>query len=239
MRAQVASIGLHDDMEEDLVGTDWHQRAINSLYTNLSDIAQRAGLPWHVGNQLTLVAWKPDGTAWRPSPDIMVHPQGGPAPRKEMVARTDSVPALVVEVASESTWSYDADTAEGKAAGYLALGVPEYLIFDPTGDFLGGAPCRGWRLVAGAAQEWRPTDDGRYVSALGLSMRPDGDRLRVLDRTGNPMPYEYEKTWELAERDAEIARLNAELERARRQTGQAAMPATELDDANDAGDDVH
>ncbi len=264
MCAQVASIGLHDDMEEDLVGTDWHQRAISSLYTSLSDIAQRAGLPWHVGNQLTLVAWKPDGTAWRPSPDIMVHPQGGPAPRKEMVARTDGAPALVVEVASESTWSYDADTAEGKAAGYLALGVPEYLIFDPTGQFLGGAPCRGWRLVDGAAQEWRLTDDGRYVSALGLSMRPDGDRLRVLDRAGQPMPYEYEKTWELAERermlaerdaerarmvaerermvaerDEEIARLSAELERARRQTGQAAMPATEIGDVSDAGDDTH
>lgn len=264
MCAQVASIGLHDDMEEDLVGTDWHQRAISSLYTSLSDVAQRAGLPWHVGNQLTLVAWKPDGTAWRPSPDIMVHPQGGPAPRKEMVARTDGAPALVVEVASESTWSYDADTAEGKAAGYLALGVPEYLIFDPTGDFLGGAPCRGWRLVDGAAQEWRPTADGRYASALGLSMRPDGDRLRVLDRAGNPMPYEYEKTWELAERermlaerdaerarmvaerermvaerDAEIARLSAELERARRQTGPAATPATEIGDVSDAGDDIH
>jgi len=253
MYAQVASIGLHDDMEEDLVGTDWHQRAISSLYTSLSDIAQRAGLPWHVGNQLTLVAWKPDGTAWRPSPDIMVHPQGGPAPRKEMVARTDGAPALVVEVASESMWSYDADTAEGKAAGYLALGVPEYLIFDPTGDFLGGAPCRGWRLVDGTAREWRPSADGRYASALGLSMRPDGDRLRVFDHAGKPMPYEYEKTWELAERermvmererivaerDAEIARLSAELERARRQTGPAATPATEIGDVSDAGDDVH
>jgi len=253
MCAQVASIRLHDDMEEDLVGTDWHQRAISSLYTNLSDVAQRAGLPWHVGNQLTLVAWKPDGTAWRPSPDIMVHPQGGPAPRKEMIARTDGVPALVVEVASESTWSYDADTAEGKAAGYLALGVPEYLIFDPTGDFLGGAPCRGWRLVDGATREWRPTADDRYVGALGLSMRPDGDRLRVFDRAGKPMPYEYEKTRELAERermvaerermvaerDAEIARLSAALERALRQTGQAAMPATEIGDVSDAGDDTH
>ena len=253
MCAQVASIGLHDDMEEDLVGTDWQQRAISSLYTSLSDIAQRAGLPCHDGNQLTLVAWKPDGTAWRPSPDIMVHPQGGPAPRKEMVARTDGAPALVVEVASESTWSYDADTAEGKAAGYLALGVPEYLIFDPTGQFLGGAPCRGWRLVDGSAQEWRPTTDGRYVSALGLSMRPDGDRLRVLDRAGKPMPYEYEKTWELAERerlvaerermvaerDAEIARLSAELERARRQTGPEATPITALDDVSDVGDNTH
>jgi len=257
MCAQVASIGLHDDMEEDLLGTDWHQRAISSLYTSLSDVAQRAGLPWHVGNQLTLVAWKPDGTAWRPSPDIMVHTQGGPAPRKEMVARTDGAPALVIEVASESTWSYDADTAEGQAAGYLALGVPEYLIFDPTGDFLGGAPCRGWRLIDGATREWRPSADGRYASALGLSMRPDGDRLRVFDRTGTPMPYEYEKTWELAERDAErarmvaerermvaehdaeIARLSAELERARRQTGPAATPITALDDVSDVGDNTH
>jgi len=221
MCAQTASLRLHDDTEEDLLGTDWHQRAINSLYMNLEDIAQRAGLPWHVGNQLTLVAWNRDGTAWRPSPDIVVHPSAGPASRKEMVARTDGVPALVIEVSSESTWAYDVDDIEGKAAGYMALGVPEYLAFDPTGEYL-GAPCRGWRRAGNTIDVWSPDAAGRYASVLGIFLRPDGDRLRVFGRDGRPLPYEYEKTRELderaravAERDVEIARLSAELTRLR------------------------
>lgn len=153
---------LHDDEEEDLVGSDWHQRAITSLYNSLSDLATTTGQPWHVGNQLPLAAWKPDGDPWNPSPDIMVHPQAGPTKREGMSARDDGRPALIVEVASPSTWRYDVDAAAGKAMGYLALGVPEYLVFDPTGCFL-GPPCRAWRLVGGVA--WRASGSRRPAGA--------------------------------------------------------------------------
>jgi len=57
---------LHDDEEEDLVGSDWHQRAITSLYNSLNDLATNTGQPWHVGNQLPLAAWKPNGDPWNP-----------------------------------------------------------------------------------------------------------------------------------------------------------------------------
>jgi hypothetical protein len=81
METQVAPIWLHDDTEEDLVGADWHQEAIGGIVDALRDQAEISGLPWHVGDQLALVACNPDGTAWRPSPDVMAHPGGGPAPR--------------------------------------------------------------------------------------------------------------------------------------------------------------
>lgn len=110
---------LHDDSAEDLVGADWHQCAIRALSDSLDDLAAARHPTWHVGDQLTLVGAKPDGTVWRPSPDIMIHPQAGPAKRAELVVRTDGAPALVIEVASPSTGEYDADTQEGKAGGYL------------------------------------------------------------------------------------------------------------------------
>jgi Uma2 family endonuclease len=200
---------LHDDSEEDLVGADWHQRAITGLYNSLRDVALLAGLPWHVGNQLTLIAWKPDGMAWRPSPDIMVHSHAGPELRKEMATRDAGPPALIIEVASQSTWEYDVDTAAGKAMGYLALGVPSYLVFDPTQEYLGYS-CRGWQRVGGVAREWRPTPDGRYEdNALGVSFRPDGDLLRVIDALGQPIAYEYEKTQEIMELRARLEQLRA------------------------------
>src|SRR5437764_7451528 len=119
---------LRDDTEEDLVGADWHQEAIRATVMSLRDLARRRRLPWHVGDQLTLVGTKPDGTAWRPSPDIMIHPLAGPTKRREMAVSSDGLPSLIIEMASLSTWEYDVDRQKGKAFGYLSLGVPEYLV---------------------------------------------------------------------------------------------------------------
>src|SRR5207245_1289741 len=89
---------LADDTEESVLGADWHQKAIGSLCNGLREVARAQGRPWHVGNQMTLVAWHPDGTVWRPKPDVMVHPEAGPRDREEMHARTDGLPALIIEV---------------------------------------------------------------------------------------------------------------------------------------------
>jgi Uma2 family endonuclease len=219
---------LHDDMEEDLVGADWHQRAIRTLVTSLRDLARQQGWPWHISDQLALVGWKPDGTPWRPSPDVSVHPTLGPEDREEIDVRTDGPSALIIEIASRTTWEYDVSLERagrvGKAFAYLVLGVPEYLVFDPTAR-LPGTPCRGWRRVGEATQEWRPESDGRYHSRpLRISFRPEGDLLRVIAPDGSPMPYDHEKDQTIgmqAQENAalrqEIADLRAELERLRTQ----------------------
>jgi Uma2 family endonuclease len=200
-----AHFSLPDDTEEDLVGADWHQSAIVRLYDSLVDLAYQQGHPWHVGNQLTLVAWTPSGAAWRPMPDIMVHPNAGPQPRKEMVVEQDGAPALVIEVASETTWRYDVNTKDGKAAGYLSLGVQEYLVFDPLGDYL-PERCRGWRRVGDTIEVWRPTPEGRYESrTLGISFQPEDTLLRVIDGQGRPVLSGIEKTQEIARLRAQLA----------------------------------
>jgi Uma2 family endonuclease len=196
---------LHDDAEEDLVGASWHQRAIRATSSSLERVAATRQLPWLVGDQLTLVATKPDGTAWRPSPDIMVYAQGGPAERAEMVAATDGLPALVIEVLSQSTWEYDVNAQDGKAWGYLQLGVPFYLVFDPHAD-LQGIPCRGWRQDGGQVEPWLPEPDGRYhVPTLGISFQPEGSLLRVHDPDGKPVPIEMEMALRIAALEAELA----------------------------------
>ncbi len=228
-QATSAARGPRDDTEEDLVGTDWHQDAIRGLRTGLRDLALRAGLPWHVGDQLTLVAWGPYKTPWRPSPDIMVHPTAGAARRKEMDTRTDGLPALIIEVASESTWRKDVDlrTNEGKARAYLTLGVPEYLVFDPLDAYIGG-PCRAWRAVGGQIETWDPAPDGRYVSrALGIALRPEGALLRVFDHASLPVPFEFEKTRLLAD---QIDQLAAQADQMDAQAAQLDAQATQIAD---------
>jgi Uma2 family endonuclease len=184
---------LHDDTEEDLVGASWHQRAIRATNISIENVAAARGLPWAAGDQLTLVATKPDGTLWRPSPDVMVYAQGGQAPRAEMVVATDGLPTLVIEILSTSTWRYDVDDQSGKAWGYLRLGVPFYLAFDPYAA-LQGQSCRGWRQDNGAVRAWLPEPDGRYhVPSLGISFQPEQDLLRVYDPDGKPVPFYFEK----------------------------------------------
>lgn len=80
---------LHDDQEEDLVGAEWHQSAIRALATSLKTLADARAWPWHVGDQVTLLAWKPDGTAWRPAPDIAIYPRLEPEERREIDVRVE------------------------------------------------------------------------------------------------------------------------------------------------------
>jgi Putative restriction endonuclease len=213
MSAQPAlkPLHLHDDAEEDLVGTDWHHRAKDGIFDGFKDLCTSTGADWHVGNQLPLRARLPGGDRWSPSPDIMVHQNAGPHLRKDMTAERDGAPALVIEVASKTTWAYDTNDAPGKAAGYRAIGVREYLVFDPTGAHLGG-PCKAWRFGPDGAEAWAPGPDGRYMSeALGISFRPEGVLLRVYDVAGRPVATSEERIREIATLRAELEALRVQV----------------------------
>ncbi|HEY8286743.1 MAG TPA: Uma2 family endonuclease [Chloroflexota bacterium] len=222
MSTQVARLWLHDDSEEDLVGADWHQEAIRTTVYSLIDEAEETDLPWHVGDQLTLVAWQPNGDPWRPSPDVMVHPHLGPFRLREIDARTQGLPALVIEVLSKSTAAYDMDSEQGKAAGYRALGIEEIVLFDPLGEFM-TEQFRGWLRVGGAYQAWQPDAQGRFWShALGVGFAAEHALPRVYNREGRLVPLHGERRHMLteerrlrAEQQEHITRLQAELARLR------------------------
>jgi hypothetical protein len=158
-----------------------------------------------------------------------------------MDTRTDGLPALIIEVASESTWRKDVDlrTNQGKARAYLTLGVPEYLVFDPLDAYIGG-PCRAWRVVEGQIETWNPAPNGRYESrTLGISLRPEGALLRVFDHAGLPLPFEFEKTHLLMDQidqlaaqvdqmDAQAAQLDAQAARIAEQEAELAHLRAEL-----------
>jgi hypothetical protein len=104
----------------------------------------------------------------------------------------------------------------GKAFGYLVLlRVPEYLVFDPRGEFLAGQ-VRAWRCVGDVIQPWVPDADGSYHSrSLDITLRPDGSLLRVFDPEGNSVPYWFEAAQTARAQAQEIAELRAALERLR------------------------
>lgn len=136
----------------------------------------------------------------------------------------DRQPDFVLEIASESTWRWD---ATGKRNIYAEIGVTEYWRFDPTGDCF-DPPLTGERLVNG---EYRPIevadDDGvlrGHSDVLGLDICVrDELELRLYDPVrGEWLMYYQEAQDALQAKRAELASGRAELqaERASRQAAE-------------------
>lgn len=155
---------LLNDTEESGVGTEWHQDAISSLVEMLREAARRRGASWGVCNQIALQGLRrQDGTAYDPRPDVMVLAQPLPSGRLSSITIAEAgVPLFVAEVASRSTVGNDRGD---KRRAYEAIGVPEYVVFDPDGDLL-PATIQAWRLEGGCTRR-----GGRRRTAGGTARR--------------------------------------------------------------------
>jgi Uma2 family endonuclease len=130
------------------------------------------------------------------------------------------VPCLVVEVTSESTRNED---QVSKRALYERLGVEEYFLFDPLGEYL-RPRLQGYRLIDGRYRRVEPAVDGSLTSrSTGTLLRPEGKQIRVVDHlTGKPFLRDEEVRARFRASEArleaveeELARLREELSRRR------------------------
>lgn len=215
---------LADDTEESILGSSLHQGAITVLHDSLDACGRGRGLPWFVGNQIRMLIPRNGGRLLTLSPDLLIHPTLSSGSRDSIIVAADRPPALVIEIASPST-ARARDLAEGtprgKPAAYAALGIAEYLVFDPVSDFV---PTGLWarRLGPDGYEPWERAADGRWHSALGISFRPDDAFLRVHDQdgqlvlTGAELRERNRRLAEIvSERQGQIAALEAELRRLR------------------------
>ncbi len=215
---------LTDDTEKSIVGSSLHQGAIMVLHDSLDACGRGRGLPWFVGNQIRMLIPRSGGRLLTLSPDLLIHSTLGSGSRDSIIVAADGPPVLVIEIASPST-ARPRDLAEGtprgKPAAYAALGIAEYLVFDPVGDFV---PTGLWarKLGPDGYLPWEPEADERWHSALGISFRPDDAFLRVHDQDGQLVltgPELRERNRRLAElvdeRQRQVVALEAELRRLR------------------------
>lgn len=121
-------------------------------------------------------------------------------------------PCLVIEVTSDSTRNED---LVKKKSLYERLGVDEYILHDPLGDYLKPS-LQGFRLVKGSYQSM-PLEDGAIRSrTTKATFRVEGQRLRLVDTaTGRAIPSNEEVREAHRVAEAELSRLRAELERLR------------------------
>jgi len=145
------------------------------------------------------------------APDVFVV-FGAPKHRRSsyMLWNEPKAPDFVMEITSRRTRSQDQGPKRGT---YAFLGVQEYVLYDPTNDYL-RPPLRGLSLV-GDNYELMPTTvlpDGThtlYSHVLGLELRLVHGVLRFVDPTTNQRLLSHREA-EQARQEAEQARQEAE-----------------------------
>src|SRR5262249_33094987 len=125
-------------------------------------------------------------------------------------------PAVVMEITSKSTRKEDMGK---KFQRYeQRLRVPEYFLFDPTGDYL-SPTLQGYRLENGKYIRLPMQNDRLYSEQLKLDLVLQGELLRFYDPIKNLWLLSPEETQQLAEAEHQ----RAELERRRAEAAEAEL----------------
>ena len=206
--------------------TDVHIDALIYLREALKDYFREAPKVYVAGNML--LYYEEGNTAACVAPDVFV--VQGVAKHERRIYKLweeDQPPAVVFEVTSRSTRLEDLGT---KRALYAMLGVREYFLYDPLGEYL-RPQLQGYRLQEGEYQRMPPVGhEGLASQALGLELRLEDGRLRVVHPTTDERlltpaeaqaarrAAEARATQEAAARQAaeeRVAQAEAELQRVR------------------------
>ncbi|MFN0055699.1 MAG: Uma2 family endonuclease [Planctomycetales bacterium] len=164
-------------------------------------------------------------------PDAFVVKDCDPGRRRiYLLWEEEKVPNVVFETTSSSTRRED---TIWKPPVYETLGVPEYFLYDPTGDYLDPA-LRGYRLRDAGYQLIQPDADGRLMcEQLGILLGLEAGALVMWDSvTGEELPTETEaerKAREDSEAALEASEAVLEASEAARAAAEARAGAAEAE----------
>src|SRR5215213_2470579 len=193
--ARMTAIPLEDEVYypesdgEPVAESELHMEELVYVWQGLKDrfqnepdvfVGANLFLYYRRGDPRAVVA--PDGFVVKGVPKRLA---GNRRRKKYLLWEEGKAPCFVLETTSESTRHEDLKSKRGL---YEQLGVDEYFLFDPLGDYLKPS-LQGYRLVRGRYQPIQPSPDGSLVSQeTGVTFRPDGYRLRLEDTlTGAPI----------------------------------------------------
>ncbi|MGV3720565.1 MAG: Uma2 family endonuclease [Actinomycetota bacterium] len=177
---------------------------------------------WEEGNPRAVIS--PDayvvlGVGMRPRDCYMAWKEGG------------ELPDVVFEFTSRKTRREDTD--KKRPLYELTLRVPEYFLFDPTGDYL-KPRFHGYRLEEGRYVPLEIVDGRVHSEVLGLDLVQQGERLRLFDPASSEWLLSPSELLEARSQErlrAETERGRAEAERARAEAERARAEAAEADAA--------
>jgi Uma2 family endonuclease len=202
--------------------TDVHIDALIYLREALRDYFRDDPQVYVAGNML--LYYEEGNPAACVAPDVfVVHGVAKGQRRTYCLWDEGQPPSVVFEITSRETRLEDLGT---KRAVYAMLGVREYFLYDPLGEYL-RPPLQGYRLQEGEYQRILVgTNEGLTSHALGLELRVEEGRLRLVnpvtgERLLTPAEAQAAHRAESAARraaEAELQRLRTELARLRGET---------------------
>ncbi len=206
--------------------TDIHRQEMMDTIATLVEFFRAAPDIYVSGN--LLLYYEEGNPAASVAPDVFV--VKGIAKRQRPIYKLweeQRAPNIVFEFTSRSTRLEDLGN---KRALYAMIGVREYFMCDPLGEYM-KQPLRGFRLVAGEYETIAAETDGALISEeLGLRLLLEDNRLRLINQASGQKllrPAEVAAAHResearaaaaeqrLAEREQELAQLQAELARLR------------------------
>jgi Uma2 family endonuclease len=192
--------------------TPQHMQVMVDLIFGLKRRYQEVSDVW-VGGNLFFFYEKGNPKA-KVAPDVLLAQGVRKWDRPNYKIWEEGPPALVIEVTSKKTQHKDQQV---KKPLYQRLGIKEFVLFDPFGEYL-RPPLQGFRLLRGRYQPIPLEADGSLRSrTTGLWLQREGQRLRLVDvATGERLLWDEEES--AARKVAEAAR---QAEAAARQAAEA------------------
>ncbi|HWM94105.1 MAG TPA: Uma2 family endonuclease [Thermoanaerobaculia bacterium] len=186
----MAETTLHRKVMADLI------EALERRYDGTPDV-------W-VGGNLFLCYQKGDPAA-AIAPDVLLAKGVAKLDRRNYLLWEETPPSLIVEVTSRKTRREDSGK---KKDLYERIGVEEYVLFDPYGEWL-RPQLQGFRLSEEGRYQPIPVAGGSLESrTTGLRLHPEAGRVRLVDfKTGEVLLWTDELQ---AARDRAEARAAAE-----------------------------
>lgn len=203
--------------------TDVHRKEMIALIETLADHFREDPDVYVSGN--LLLYYEEGNPSASVAPDVFVV-KGVPKHDRRIYKLWEEgkAPNVVIEVTSRGTRLEDQGT---KRALYAWLGVKEYFLYDPLGEYL-NPPLQGYRLGEREYEWIEPSAEGAlYSEELGLELRLEHGRLRLVDpKTGERLLTPAEAQ---AARRAAEAQAAAEAEARRAAEARAAQAEAELE----------
>ncbi|MGH2541914.1 MAG: Uma2 family endonuclease, partial [Ardenticatenaceae bacterium] len=180
IRAPLAPIIEIEYPESDgkpMAETEVHRQEMTDLIESLAEFFRDQPDVYVGGNMLLYyVEGNPRASV---APDVFVV-KGVPKHQRRtyQLWREQQPPTVIWEITSRSTRSEDLGH---KRLLYATIGVQEYYLFDPLEEYL-TPPLQGLALINGEYEQIEPAADGSLFSkALGLYLRREGNRLRLVN----------------------------------------------------------
>lgn len=189
----MAETDIHRDLMLDLIA------ALQEFYRDAPDV--------YVSGNL-LIYYVEGDPKRRVAPDVFVV-KGVAKHRRNtyQIWLEDKAPNVVIELTSKSTRREDTHTK--RTLYEQVLRVPEYFLFDPTGDYL-RPTLQGYRLISGRYKRLPLIDGALQSEQLSMTLKAEGERLSLyLLETGERLLTPSEQAEAL--RISEIALQHAEV----------------------------